>query len=67
MKIKDMLPPSGSAKFERSEVIQLHCTPEERAMIAREAAVRAGGNVDAFLLGVVKFGYIRPRATENET
>ena len=44
-----------SIKPLRTEIIQLHCTPEERALIQREATVRAGGNVDAYLLSLVKF------------
>lgn len=41
-------------KARRTEIIFLHCTPEERALIEHAAALRARGNVDAYLLSVVK-------------
>lgn len=45
----------STTKTARTEVIQLHCTPDEKAMIEREAALRAGGNVDVLMLSVFKF------------
>jgi hypothetical protein len=56
LKIRDVLPPLGSVEAERTEVIHLHCTPEERTLIERKAKLRAGGNVNAYILGLVKFG-----------
>lgn len=57
MRFVDVLVPDRSNKSRRTETIQLHCTPEERELIEHEATLRAGGNVDAYLLGLVKFGW----------
>lgn len=46
---------NASLKARRTEIIHLHCTPEERELIERAAEIRAGGNVDAYLLSLVKF------------